>query len=98
MRIYIVHPQMFVRHADKIVTLVPKSLGHFGDYSVIRDQNGDYKRVKSHTLNSKLTYDQLVGELHSNIALREIALEDDLIEVGDYHQDDSGYLNYTLSF
>lgn len=98
MRIYIVHPQLFVKHSDKVVTLVPDSPGHFGNFSVIRNQDGDYKRVKTNTLDYKLTYEQLVGELHSNIGLREIALEDDLIEVGDYHQDDGSYLNYTLSF
>jgi hypothetical protein len=98
MRIYIKHPEFFVKHSHNLVTLVPDSPGHFGKFSVIRNQSGDYKRVKTDSITYEVTEAELLGELLNNTLLREVALEDNLIEVGDYHQDDTGYLNYTLSW
>jgi len=96
MRVFLSHPDLFAKHLHQIVTLVPNSPGHFGDYSVIRNQNGDYKRIKTDSLSFELTEAEIIGELLSNSSLREVAFEDNLIEVGDYHQDDVSYLNYTL--
>lgn len=98
MRIYIKHPEFFVKHSHNLVTLVPDSPGHSGKFSVIRNQSGDYKRVKTDSLTYEVTEAELLAELLNNTLLREVALEDNLIEVGDYHQDDTGYLNYTLSW
>lgn len=98
MRIYIKNPEFFVKHSHKLATLVPGSPGHFGKFSVIRNQDGDYKRVKTDSLSFELTEAEIIGELLSNSLLRQVALEDNLIEVGDYHQDDTGYLNYILSW
>lgn len=98
MRIYIKNPEFFVKHSNKLVTLVPASPGHFGKFSVIRNQDGDYKRVKTDSLSFQLTEAEIIGELLNNTLLREVAFEDNLIEVGDYHQDDTGYLNYILSW
>ena len=98
MRIYIKHPEFFVKHSHNLVTLVPDSPGHSGKFSVIRNQSGDYKRVKTDSITYEVTEAELLAELLNNTLLREVALEDNLIEVGDYHQDDTGYLNYTLSW
>lgn len=98
MRIYISEPNLFAKHAHKFVTLVPDSPGHQEEYSVIRNQIGDYKRVKTNTLDFEFQEPELLQELVGNTRLREVALEDGLIEVGDYHYADDSYLNYISSY
>lgn len=98
MRIYISEPNLFAKHADKFVTLVLDPSGHQGEYSVIRNQTGDYKRVKTNTLDFEFQEPELLQELVGNTRLREVALEDGLIEVGDYHYADDSYLNYVGSY
>lgn len=98
MRIYLTEPHLFAKHAGKFVTLVPESPGHFGMHSVIRTETGDYKRIKTDSLDVEFEDSDVIEELHNNIRLREVALEDNLIEVGDYHNDDNNYLNYISSY
>jgi len=65
--------------------------------SLVRDQYGDYKTVKESSLKG-ITIEELKEELMRNTVLREAAVSEDLIEVGDYHNDDKNYMSYMSSY
>jgi hypothetical protein len=95
MRIYIVNPDMFAKHANKFVLLSIELDQATTKQIVIRDQSGDVQSVSIDTLDIEYEQDELVQELLDNMHLREVALEDGLIEVGDYNHSDTDYLNYS---
>ena len=79
MRIYINNPESFAYNGGKVVI----KLNTVNYNSLIRDHLGDYKTVKESSLTG-ITLDELKEELMSNAILREAAVSDNLIEVGDY--------------
>lgn len=94
MRIYIVNPDMFAKHANKFVLLSIELDKATMQQIIIRDQSGDTQSVKIDTLDVDYTQEDLVQELLDNRRLRDVALEDGLIEVGDYNHTDIDYLKY----
>lgn len=93
MRIYINKPESFAYNKGKVVI----KLNTVNHKSLIRDHLGDYKTVKESLLKG-ITLDELKKELMSNATLRDAALVDELIEVGDYHNDDNNYMSYMSSY
>jgi len=93
MRIYINNPESFAYNGGKVVI----KLNTVNYNSLIRDHLGDYKTVKESSLTG-ITLDELKEELMSNAILREAAVSDNLIEVGDYHNDDNNYMSYMSSY
>ena len=93
MRIHINKPEAFAYNGGKVVI----KLNTVNYKCLIRDHLGDYKTVKESSL-KEITLDELKEELMSNAILREAALSDDLIEVGDYHNDDKNYMSYMSSY
>lgn len=98
MRIYIIKPEMFAKYMNKFVTLFVDLDDITNDQVIIRDQKGDIRRVKQESLITNYNQEDLIKELLNNIEFREVAIEDELIEVGDYHHNDHDYLNYSTSF
>lgn len=94
MRIYIVNPDMFAKHANKFVLLSIELDKVTTQQIIIRDQSGDAQSVKIDTLDVDYTQEDLIQELLDNRRLRDVALEDGLIEVGDYNHSDNDYLKY----
>jgi hypothetical protein len=93
MRIHINNPEAFAYNGGKVVI----KLNTVNHRSLVRDHLGDYKTVKESSLKG-ITLDELKEELMSDATLRDVALSDELIEVGDYHNDDNSYMNYMSSY
>jgi len=93
MRIHINNPERFAYNGTKVVI----KLNTVNHKSLVRDHLGDYKTVKESSLKG-ITLEELKEELMRNTVLREAAVSDDLIEVGDYHNDDNNYMRYMSSY
>ena len=93
MRIHIKKPEVFAYKGTNVVI----KLNTVNHKSLVRDHYGDYKTVKESSLKG-ITLEELKEELMRNTVLREAAVSDDLIEVGDYHNDDSSYMSYMSSY
>jgi hypothetical protein len=91
MRVYINNPERFSLLNNKIVIVMIDSES---DKTVIRKQDGDFHSVNS----DKLEFaglDIISDQLMNNSTLLDAALEEGLVDVGDYNYADTSYLNYT---
>lgn len=95
MRIYITKPKLFAKHADKFVALSIEVENATTKQIIVRDQKGDIKAVNTGFLDTYYEEEDLMQELLNNTMLREVAIEQELIEVSDYHYNDNEYLNYS---
>jgi len=93
MRIHVTKPEVFAYNGTNVVI----KLNTVNHKSLVRDQYGDYKTVKESSLKG-ITIEELKEELMRNTVLREAAVSEDLIEVGDYHNDDKNYMSYMSSY
>lgn len=98
MRIYINKPQCFKIHRNKYVVVLNTHQDDNNDKTIICHSNGEFESVQTEKLNNSYEKTHLINHLYHNTSLREISLEEGLIEVGDHNTDDLNYLNYTRSY
>ena len=93
MRIYVKNPGRFAKYKGEIV------LTHFQDNNntIIRDNDGDIQRVRNKKLEG-LSIIELNEALETDTSLREVAVMEDYIVVGDHNNDDIAYMKYVSSY
>lgn len=93
MRIYVKNPGRFAKYKGEIV------LTHFQDNNntIIRDNDGDIQRVRNEKLEG-LSIIELNEALETDTSLREVAVMEDYIVVGDHNNDDIAYMKYVSSY
>ena len=93
MRIYVKNPGRFAKYKGEIV------LTHFQDNNntIIRDNDGDIQRVRNEKLEG-LRIIELNEALETDTSLREVAVMEDYIVVGDHNNDDIAYMKYVSSY